>query len=619
MPASHTTLQVQLAPALRALRAGDARQARDLLRALTRTHPAAAEVHWLLAGACVRLGDLGGAEAGLATTLRLDPTRASAHALLGEILARTGRNDAAAQAFRQALARQPDHAPAAANLASLLLSAGQPDAALAAVEPLLQRGATDPDLLLAKGQALLAMQQPKAALPVFEALARRAPAHAGVIAGLAAALLADGRAARAAQRLQGAMAAGADSPELHFLLAHAALAQGDADGALTQLRDAVRARPHYLAAQRLLCETVWTQSGDPAAASAELDRVLAHDPAFAAARILKAQLLESAGESGAADTLLQDGLRHGNATPELATAIAQTALKRDAATALRFADLALGMAPDNVPALAARCAALMGTGHADIAAGIAERLHTLSPGNSHFLALLACAWRMLGDARYATLGAPDLVLAQRLDTPPGWPALDAYLADLGHALNALHTAAAHPIGQSLRTGSQVTLDFARAADPAIHAFPAAIAGPLHRYLAQLGSGDDPFRKRNTGGYRVTGAWSVRLRPHGFHTSHVHPEGWISSACYIELPARMDRGHHEGGLQFGQPGFLTSPALAPDFFVSPSPGLLVLFPSCMWHGTVPFAGPPGTHRTTLAFDVVPAPLNAGLETAGTSKG
>jgi Putative 2OG-Fe(II) oxygenase len=37
-------------------------------------------------------------------------------------------------------------------------------------------------------------------------------------------------------------------------------------------------------------------------------------------------------------------------------------------------------------------------------------------------------------------------------------------------------------------------------------------------------------------------------------------------------------------------------------VQPVLGRLVLFPSYMWHSTVPFRGP--TPRTTIAFDVVP---------------
>jgi Putative 2OG-Fe(II) oxygenase len=38
-------------------------------------------------------------------------------------------------------------------------------------------------------------------------------------------------------------------------------------------------------------------------------------------------------------------------------------------------------------------------------------------------------------------------------------------------------------------------------------------------------------------------------------------------------------------------------------VQPAPGRLVLFPSYMWHGTIPFHD--AQPRTTIAFDVVPA--------------
>lgn len=62
----------------------------------------------------------------------------------------------------------------------------------------------------------------------------------------------------------------------------------------------------------------------------------------------------------------------------------------------------------------------------------------------------------------------------------------------------------------------------------------------------------------------------------------------------------------GWLKFGEPAFPTAPRLKPENFVRPSPGLLVLFPSYMWHGTVPFSGAPEIRRLTIAFDVVPLP-------------
>ena len=46
-----------------------------------------------------------------------------------------------------------------------------------------------------------------------------------------------------------------------------------------------------------------------------------------------------------------------------------------------------------------------------------------------------------------------------------------------------------------------------------------------------------------------------------------------------------------------------PPLTPELYVQPKPGRLVLFPSYMWHGTVPFAS--SQQRLTVAFDAVPA--------------
>jgi len=47
----------------------------------------------------------------------------------------------------------------------------------------------------------------------------------------------------------------------------------------------------------------------------------------------------------------------------------------------------------------------------------------------------------------------------------------------------------------------------------------------------------------------------------------------------------------------------TPPLRAEFYLRPQPGLLVLFPSYMWHGTVPFSGT--QTRLTIAFDIVPA--------------
>jgi len=48
---------------------------------------------------------------------------------------------------------------------------------------------------------------------------------------------------------------------------------------------------------------------------------------------------------------------------------------------------------------------------------------------------------------------------------------------------------------------------------------------------------------------------------------------------------------------------TRPAREAERRIQPRPGLLALFPSCMWRGAEPFDGDQA--RLTIAFDIAPA--------------
>ena len=84
-------------------------------------------------------------------------------------------------------------------------------------------------------------------------------------------------------------------------------------------------------------------------------------------------------------------------------------------------------------------------------------------------------------------------------------------------------------------------------------------------------------------------------------NHVHPEGWISSAYYAEVPGEVeDVSSKSGWIKFGEPRYPV-PGVVAEKFVQPKQGRLVLFPSYMWHGTTPIHG--DEPRMTIAFDVV----------------
>ena len=132
----------------------------------------------------------------------------------------------------------------------------------------------------------------------------------------------------------------------------------------------------------------------------------------------------------------------------------------------------------------------------------------------------------------------------------------------------------------------------RAIDAAVQDYVSALpaADPAHPLLG-------PGRN---GPVLYEGSWSVRLAPQGYHSCHTHNRGWISAVLYVDAPDGADLGAPPAGhLGLGTP----PPELGLDLpaydHVAPVPGRLVLFPSHMWHGTVPFdAG----ERLTIAFDV-----------------
>ena len=391
----------------------------------------------------------------------------------------------------------------------------------------------------------------------------------------------DTEAAAATRR---AIALGMDDVHSWQLLGRILNKQGRFGEAEDAWRNAVRRNPASPQAQRELAQLVWMLTGDVAKARAELDAAPQSHEIVA----ITVKLLQAAGEDEAAYAL---AAARAVRDPTLNVLAARAGLRIDP----HAADRLLAAAPPGVTPGARAKGEIevdLALGRIEQAVRRSEALHAASPGDQHATALLAVAWRLAGDPRYHALYDYDrLVKTYRIDPPEGWISLDDYLGDLGQALDKIHGPITHPVGQSLRHGSQTMRGLADYPASAIRALFAAIDPPIRRHLAAIGAADQR--------YAIDSAWSVRLNSGGFHINHIHPEGWLSSAFYVRTP-KMLTGT-EGWLKFGEPGPPTAPPLQPDHMVRPEPGLLVLFPSYMWHGTVPFSS--GEKRLSCAFDIV----------------
>lgn len=433
-------------------------------------------------------------------------------------------------------------------------------------------------------RGLLAEQRNDEAAEVWRARVRAEPESPAAEYGLAAVLYAIDEENEAEAAARRAIAKGMDGPEPWLFLGRLMNLQSRFDEAEAAYREAVARDPLVEEGRRELAQLVWMRTADLAKARAVFDDA----PQTSGIIALTVKLLQDGGDDAEAYALAAERAER---DPSLHHLAARAAVR----AAPEAADWHLRLVPPWINARArakAEIEADLALGRGEAAARRAEALHAEHPDDHYVTALLAAAWRLTGDERVRDLYDYErLVRTYRIEAPKGWDSLEAYLGDLERALDRLHGPLTHPVGQSLRHGSQTQRSLLDYPDPEVRAFFLAVDAPIRAHIAAIGESGD---------YDFAGAWSVRLNRSGHHLNHVHPEGWLSSAFYVRAPEGEGR---EGWIKFGEPGTPTSPPLEAEHWIRPEPGMLVLFPSYMWHGTAPFSSE--ETRLTCAFDLVRA--------------
>ena len=99
-----------------------------------------------------------------------------------------------------------------------------------------------------------------------------------------------------------------------------------------------------------------------------------------------------------------------------------------------------------------------------------------------------------------------------------------------------------------------------------------------------------------------------LRSSGYQSPHIHAHGVVSGVYYVQIPDIVaTAGDSQAGcLRFGQSIIQGEDERSQGSFlqmtVRPEEGMMVLFPSYVWHHTIPFES--DTDRISIAFDVLP---------------
>ncbi len=561
---------------------GELDAAREIFLRAIQAAPRDAPLHNNLGNLERRRGDLAASEKALRAALALQPVYAQAHYNLGVVLGELGRREEALPHFRRAVEQRPNY-----------------------VEALTQIGVAAKD----GGDALEALR-------VFDAAIKLDPRYFDARYYRGMVLTAQGRLDEAIAELRAALALAPDNPNAHYALGNA-LERASREGeALEEFAVAVERGPAVVEAHRRLNALAW-QMGRKDIAMASYARARARVGDRPELLVAEAEQRLMLGQAAASEDLLRRARdvapARGGVTELLARALMQQK-KYDESIALF--ESAIGDEPRAVAHHQGLAETLLLAGRPADAAALIERALAIAPYDQMLLAYQLLAYRETGDGRLGALGDLErLVGVYELAPPPGYASVEAFNRALAEELAVRHTRNAAPLDQTLHGGTQTPGYLFDRPGRAVEGLSGRIREAVTDYVRALP--DDPAHPmlaRKDATFDFTGAWSCRLRSSGFHSNHVHPKGWISSAYYVALPdAVADEAAQQGWLKFGESNIQLGERDRAERTVKPAVGRLVLFPSYFWHGTVPFESEDA--RLTVAFDVVPGQFSGPRGTPG----
>jgi tetratricopeptide (TPR) repeat protein len=590
------------------------------------------------ASAALQAGDVGGASRIIEPHLDRSTTDPALLHMAGLVRMHEQRFEDAALLFARARAADPRAAQLAFSHATALQWQGRPQEALAALKDAIRLKPDYAESYFEAGNILKRLGQLDDAEVLFRDWMRTMPDNTQSRLELGAVLLELGRAQEAETVLAGALgqpSSNAIKGALHYNYALALTRQRRNDEALEQLATARTLNPDLPHSDAIRAEILQDMKRyDDAIALSH--RMIAEDPANPQWHKFHNDILYRLDRR---DEYLKSYDSAPKTTPLLLSKAFFLSHERRAEEALETYREAARLSPDDRLAAAgvassltmlgrysealaafdallakngedgelygcAAEAALQG-GDPARAAALCEHALTINPHDQIALSMMGTAWRLMEDARDEQLNGYDtLIQAFELDAPDGFASMEDFNAELNAWLDSVHPRTREYLNQSLRGGTQTPDQIFGRGHVLVEKIRARIDQAVARYIAGLKEDEKhPFLARRARDFRYSGSWSSRLRDCGFHVNHIHPQGWISSCYYVAVPAAVeDEKERQGWIKFGEPAFDVALKEPIRHAIQPRPGRLVLFPSYMWHGTVPFHD--AQARTTIAFDVVP---------------
>jgi tetratricopeptide (TPR) repeat protein len=538
-------------------------------------------------------------------SLKLFPDQAEVANNLGNALLQQGLVDEAVASYKEAIRVLPEYVDALRNLGLCHLRTGKPEEAAESIERCIEIRPTDATAWLIMGNIRRKQDDMDSAVSSFEKALELQPDYAEAHHNLGVCLRLQHHPEKALEHYQAARDLGMDRAELYHNIGNAQIDNQQAGPAIDAYRNALSRNPGDLETHKNLNSLLWQQDLlDDYLKSYE--EVLEQEPAAHQLRMAYATALNQKESYVEAEKVLREGVQLAAESSDMKSLLAYTlegcgrweeALETHAA--------ATTMPNANPNQLISFGRALLACDKPEEALIQVRAGAALTPFNQRALAYLGLCWRMLGDERDTMLNDYDnMIRTYSIPIPEDYSSTAEFNERLQAMLEPLHIGLRLPAEQTLRSGSQTSGDLFDRRDPEITALIKSLEPCIEDYILGFPRNNEhPLYSRRTANYGFNASWSARLFRSGFHTMHTHPLGWISSAYYVQVPSEVsESGDFGGGIKFGEPDIDIGAAGEARLTIQPSAGQLVLFPSYMWHGTVPFES--DEPRMTTSFDVVP---------------
>lgn len=157
----------------------------------------------------------------------------------------------------------------------------------------------------------------------------------------------------------------------------------------------------------------------------------------------------------------------------------------------------------------------------------------------------------------------------------------------------------------LINGVQSSGNLFKRSEPSFQALASLVESAIDSYRNNFVGEDCVFVKSFPEKTEFASSWYVRMKQGGHLTSHIHEDGWVSGSLYLSLPTRKAH-QHEGSIELSTHGddYPKRHDNFPTKTIAPEVGDIVLFPSSVFHRTIPFSS--DEERICIAFDLKPMP-------------